>query len=169
MTAMPDQDQPESPRVFNSTFETGVRAIFLLVSMYPDTLDIEDLVALDHLVVHSSDVGGPNSLHPATTTQATEMLVRRELIHNGLLLMQTRSLVDRIADSTGISYRAGEEAHNCVSYLTSQYFQELQDAARFLTSLRRELGKFDFDQLVEQQLERWAIQFQDAEVPGGDA
>jgi hypothetical protein len=166
MTSTPESDQPEVPRIFNSMFETGVRAIFLLVSIYPDTLDIEDLVALDHLVVHSNDVGGPNSLHPATETHATEMLVRRELISNGLLLMQTRSLVDRIADATGMSYRAGEEARNFVAYLTSPYFQELRKASAFLASLRKRVGKLAFDELVEQQLERWAIQFQSVQISG---
>jgi hypothetical protein len=155
-----------SPLIFNSIFETGVRAIFLLVTMYPDILDLEDLVALDHLVVHSEDVGGPNSLHPATATRATEMLVRRELIQNGLLLMQTRSLVERIVDVDGISYRAGDEAHNFVGYLTSSYFRKLKEAAAYLTGLRKRLGRSDFEQLVEQQLERWAIQFQSSEAPG---
>jgi hypothetical protein len=168
MTSPPESDQPELPRVFNSIFETGVRAIFLLVSIYPDAVDIEDLVALDHLVVHSTDVGGPNSLHPATETHATEMLVRRELIYNGLLLMQTRSLVDRVADTTGMSYRAGEEARNFVTYLTSPYFQELRTASAFLASLRKRLGKPAFNELVEQQLERWAIQFQSVQIPGRD-
>jgi ABC-3C biological conflict system middle component len=162
-----EEARPGLPRVFNSTFETGVRAIFLLVSIYPDSLDLEDLVALDHLVVHSEDVGGPNSLHPATATHATEMLVRRELIRNGLLLMQTRSMIERVANESGICYRAGDEAHNFVAYLTSQYFHELRRAATYLASLRRELGKFRFEQLVEHQLERWAIQFQSSEVPGG--
>src|ERR1043166_2071261 len=154
-----------SPRVFNSTFEAGIRAVFLLASMYPETLDIEDLVALDHLVVHSEDVGGPNSLHPATETHATEMLVRRELIQNGLLLMQTRSLIDRVADETGMSYRAGEEARNFVSYLTSGYFRDLNRAANFVISLRKQLGKSEFEAVVEEQLERWAIQFQGIENP----
>jgi hypothetical protein len=158
--------QSRSPLVFNSIFETGVRAIFLLVSMYPDTVDLEDLVALDHLVVHSEDVGGPNSLHPATASHATEMLVRRELIQNGLLLMQTRSMVERIANADGIAYRAGDEARNFVGYLTSSYFQELYEAAAYLADLRRRLGRSGFVQLVEQQLERWAIQFQSSEAPG---
>ena len=154
-------EQPQStPRLFNSVFETGVRAVFVLVSVYPDCLDIEDLVALDHLVVHAEDVGGPKSLHPATSTHATEMLVRRDLVHSGLLLMQGRSLVDRLANSEGIFYRAGDEARNFVSYLTSPYFKQLAEAATFLASLRTDLGKAGFNELVEDQLERWAIQFQ---------
>jgi hypothetical protein len=150
------------PQLFNSVFETGVRAVFVLVSVYPDCLDLEDLIALDHLVVHSEDVGGPNSLHPATSTHASEMLVRRKLISDGLLLMQARSLVDRLAKPNGMFYRAGDEASNFVSYLTSPYFMQLREAASFLASLRTHLGKPAFDQLVEDQLERWAIQFQSA-------
>jgi hypothetical protein len=168
MTPTLHSDRSDAPRVFNSTFETGVRAIFVLNAIYPETLDLEELVAFDHLVVHSSDVGGPNSLHPATATRATEMLVRRELINGGLLLMQTRSLVERIADSSGFSYRAGQEARNFVSYLTSAYFHDLQEAAMYLAVLRRNVGKVVFENLVGQQLERWAIQFQGAEVPGTD-
>ena len=38
--------------------------------------------------------------------------------------MQARSLVDRIANSEGIFYRAGDEAQNFVSYLTSPYFKK---------------------------------------------
>jgi hypothetical protein len=94
------------------------------------------------------------------------MLVRRELIYNGLLLMQTRSLVDRIANSTGIVYRAGEEARNFVGYLGSEYFQNLNQAASFLATIRKGLGKDGFNSLVGQQLERWAIQFQSIDGPG---
>ena len=119
---MSDQPSRTPPRLFNSVFETGVRAVFVLLSAYPDHLDLEELIALDHLVVHAEDVGGPNSLHPATNTHATEMLVRRKLVHDGLMLMQSRSLVERIANSEGISYRAGEEAKNFVSYLSNPYF-----------------------------------------------
>jgi hypothetical protein len=141
-------------------FETGVRAVFVLASVYPDRLDLEDLIAFDHLVVHAEDVGGPNSLHPATNTHATEMLVRRKLVHDGLMPMQARSLVDRLANSKGILYRAGDDALNFVSYLTSPYFKQLEEAAHFLASLRTNLGRTGFNQLVEDQLERWAIQFQ---------
>lgn len=142
-----------APRLFNSVFETGVRAVFVVVAVYPDCLDLEELIALDHLVVHAGDVGGPNSLHPATSSQATEMLVRRKLVHDGLLLMKARSLVDRIANSEGIFYRAGDEAQNFVSYLTSPYFQQLGEAAAFLASLRTDLGKTGFNRVVGDQLE----------------
>jgi hypothetical protein len=80
--------------------------------------------------------------------------------------MQTRLMVERIANADGISYRAGDEAHNFVRYLTSPYFRELYEAADYLTDLRRQLGRSAFEQLVEQQLERWAIQFQSSEAPG---
>jgi len=164
MTAAGDHD---GTRVFNSTFEAGVRATFLLTVIYPESVDLEELIALDHLVVHSADVGGPPSLHPATKTHATEMLVRRDLIQRGLLLMQSKLLVERIAHpSRGLLYRGGEEAQNFVSYLHSTYFSRLHTAAAFLAAIRDELGKDKFAELVEQQLEKWAIQFQSDDAPG---
>jgi acid phosphatase family membrane protein YuiD len=129
--------------IFNSPFETGVRAVFVLHAMYPRAFDLERLVALDHLVVHTADVGGPNSLHPATSTHATEMLVRRELVHDGLLLMQSKLLVERLADSAGILYRAGPQAAAFTRLLATEYFHELREAAAYLAEL---LGHTDDEQ-----------------------
>jgi hypothetical protein len=166
MTDELGQASRQVPRLFNSVFETGVRTVFVLVSIYPEGVDLEDLLALDHLVVHAEDVGGPKSLHPATATHATEMLVRRELIRDGLLLMQTKSMIDRIADERGLLYRAGDEAHNFVRYLASPYFTQLREAADYLAALRNSLGKTRFKELVDEQFERWAMQFQASEAPG---
>jgi hypothetical protein len=157
---------PAQASIFNSPFETGVRAVFVLAAMYPRAFDLERLVALDHLIVHTADVGGPESLHPSTSTHAAEMLVRRELVRDGLLLMQSRLLVERIADDRGISFRAGPEAATFTQLLSSEYFQGLRRAAEFLADYFHGSDDEEFDRIVEMQLERWAIQFQALERPG---
>ncbi len=48
---------------FNSPLETGIRSLSILVAAYPASLDIQRLVEMDYLVVHSGDAGGPESLH----------------------------------------------------------------------------------------------------------
>ena len=90
------------------------------------------------------------------------MLVRRKLVHDGLLLMQGRSLVDRLANSEGILYRAGDEARNPVSYLTTRIFDHLDKRRHIWLLCERSWADSDFNQLVEERLERWAIQFQSA-------
>ena len=152
------KSRPYGP--FNSVLETGVRSVFLLNALYPLVCDLDRLVALDHFVVHTSDLGGPESLHPATSSHAAEMLVRRKLVQDGLLLMQSRLLVERAASTTGFVFRAGPEAQTFVNYLDSPYFFRLRVAARYISEFTGQMSDIAFEALVDRQLERWAIQFQ---------
>jgi len=53
-----------SAQLFNSPLETGVRSVLLLDVAQPQSFDLTHLTWLDHLVVHTADIGGPASLHP---------------------------------------------------------------------------------------------------------
>lgn len=74
---------------FNSPLETGIRSLAILAAGHPVTFDLQRLVEMDYLVVHSGDANGPESLHAALPLRAGELLVRRELIEKGLLLMMS--------------------------------------------------------------------------------
>ena len=84
-----------------------------LVAAHPEPFDLERLVEMDYLVVHSGDADGPDSLHAPLPMRAGELLVRRGLIEKGLLLMMSRSLVQRIPAKKGFNYLAGE---GCLSF-----------------------------------------------------
>ena len=149
-----------SSKLFNTAFETGVRSVVILDAIYPSSLNLDRLVALDHLVVHTADVNGPPSLHPAAPTRAAEMLVRRALVDRGLLMMIGRGLIARLATPSGIMFSAGEEAGFFVSLLRSQYARELKLRADWLAQNIATLDEEPFGLVVHAQLERWAIQFQ---------
>jgi hypothetical protein len=83
----------ESVRTFNSPIETGMRALILLAESYPTHLDLQRLLEYDYIMVHTGDVDGPPSIHPALPLRSGELLVRRELIERGLMLMISRGLV----------------------------------------------------------------------------
>ena len=80
------------PAPFNSPLETGIRSLEILVAAYPEAFDLERLVEMDYLVVHSEDADGPESLHAALPMRAGELLVRRGLIEKGILLMMNNDL-----------------------------------------------------------------------------
>src|SRR3979411_2027900 len=81
------RDVPISAAPFNSALETGVRALAVLAEASPRALDLQELVYFDYLIVHSGDAGGPTSLHPNTPLRNGELLVRRTIIEQGVLLM----------------------------------------------------------------------------------
>lgn len=118
--------------VFNSPLETGVRAVILLTACYPKAITLDELVALDHLVVHTEDVGGPPSLHPAEETRAAELLVRRDVLRDGLRLMGLKGLVQQHATDSGFRYVAGAEAGNFVDLLSTRYSTGLIQRAGWL-------------------------------------
>ncbi|MCV5275801.1 threonine transporter, partial [Escherichia coli] len=58
--------QEHKPITFNSPLEAGIRAVSILGAAYPQTYDLQRLVAFDYLLVHTGDIGGPDNLHPPT-------------------------------------------------------------------------------------------------------
>jgi hypothetical protein len=94
------------PRIFNTPFETGLRSVIILTACYPDRLSLHRLVVFDHLIVHTADIGGPESMHPEDRSRAAEILVRRGLVESGLALMETRGLITRAATPYGFRYQA---------------------------------------------------------------
>ena len=76
-------DPPNLP-LFNSSLETGVRSAVILDATFPRAFDLSQLTWLDHLVVHTADIGGPDSLHPDIPQRTGELLVRRRLVEDRL-------------------------------------------------------------------------------------
>src|ERR1700730_7259670 len=121
-----------SPSLFNSSLETGVRAVVVLDAAYPNTFDLAQLTWLDHLVVHTADIGGPDSLHPDIPQRTGELLVRRRLVEDGLHLMRRLHLVDGATSDAGIVYTATDEASAFVESMRSSYALELRQRALWL-------------------------------------
>ena len=145
---------------FNSALETGLRSVSLLVAAYPKSYDLQRLVTFDHLVVHTGDIGGPSSLHAAVPMRTAELLVRRNLVERGLLLMISKGLASRCAEKTGIMYEAGEFSDTFLSSLTSDYIRTLAERAEWVI---QEYGDLSDDQLrhrVGEYFEQWIEQFQ---------
>jgi hypothetical protein len=146
--------------LYNSQLETGTRAMVILEAAYPRALDLARLTWFDHLVVHTKDVGGPESLHPALPGRTGELLVRRRLVEDSMSLMRRLHLIEVVHDENGIAYRASDDASAFVSLLTTTYAQGLKDRARWLIA---ELGDMDEAQLtkrVADQIGRWSVEFQ---------
>lgn len=76
----------------NSPLEVGVRVLMLLSEAFPAHLDLNRLVLLDHGLLHSADIGGPESLHPPLPIRAGELGVKRRTIEDGLELMTRAGL-----------------------------------------------------------------------------
>jgi hypothetical protein len=155
--------QERKPPTFNSPLEAGIRAVSILGAAYPRSYDLQRLVALDYLLVHTADVGGPESLHPPTPMQSAELLVRRKLVEQALLLMMTRNLVHREVTPDGIKYSAGENAATFTGSVTSAYLRELKDRATWLIGALGDHTDQEFRTVMRKFFDHWVQEFQHVE------
>ncbi len=148
---------------FNSPLEAGLRAVEILVAAYPKKFDLQQLVAFDHLIIHTGDVGGPKSLHPMLPLRTAELLVRRKLIEEGLLLMMGRDLIERFADKNGILYQASDQAESFVSLLSSPYLQGLKERAIWVIENFGNYNEIELKDTLQSFFDHWVEEFQNVQ------
>ena len=151
---------------FNSSLESGVRALSILEAAHPEACDLHRLVELDYLVVHSGDAGGPASLHAALPMRAGELLVRREIIEQGLLLMASRGLAERAVSPDGISYRAGEAAGPYMAALRAPYSVQLRARAQWAIETFGDLETDAIRAITSRFFDKWTSEFQPRQLSG---
>ncbi|MCB0623036.1 MAG: hypothetical protein KDC43_03720 [Saprospiraceae bacterium] len=144
---------------FNTPFETGLRSLGILSASYPVAFDLQRLVAFDHLVVHTGDIGGPDSLHPDVPLRSAELLVRRGLVERGLLVMTGRGLIERVTDPSGFLYRAGEFSATFIGSLASPYLSALRDRASWVVERYGGLDDQEFRETMSRYFDQWIEQF----------
>lgn len=155
---------------FNGPLEAGIRVVSILGASYPQSYDLQRLVAFDFLLVHTADVGGPESLHPPTPMHSKELLVRRKLVEQALLLMMTRDLIQREITPEGFKYSAGENAETFLASLTSTYLRALKDRAAWLIGALGVYSDTEFKDVMRRFFDDWVEEFQHVERSiGGSA
>jgi hypothetical protein len=151
--------------IFNSALETGVRSICILVVNLSNKFDIQQLLALDHIVVHTGDIeNAPPSLHPNVLQRSGELLVRRPLIENGLVLMESKRLVQKVITPDGFYYCATELASVFIESLTNEYIKELSQRAQWAVTMSENYGDRLFSEIFNSAFDRWKNEFQIAEM-----
>lgn len=155
---------------FNSTLETGIRALVVLEAFHPHRCDLMEMTWLNHLVVHTGDLGGqnvPESLHPALPNRAGELLVRRQLVERSLRMMHQMHLVEVFETEAGIEFCASEEAPSYLDLLQSPYSVALKQRAKWMAEHFAGLEAGKMRALIEKRIGRWIAEFRNDETPKG--
>ena len=119
---------------FNSSFELGIRMVYMLSSVFPKGADLQKLILMDYAAIYSGDFGGPDSLHTPVPFRSAELYSRRSAVQSGLYLMSTKRLVDVRLDEDGITYYAGDNSRALVDSVGSSYLLDLRERCEWVVS-----------------------------------
>ncbi len=143
-----------------------MRALILLAESYPAQIDLQRLLEYDYIMVHTGDVDGPPSIHPALPLRSGELLVRRQLIERGLMLMISRGLVGRHATPNGFMYQAEDDAGPFLDVLTAEYLRNLKDRATWVVDRFRDMSDQEIRVMLTRVYDQWSREFQILDQPG---
>jgi hypothetical protein len=115
----------EELNLFNTPIETGARLSLLLSCLNGKSLDIEQLVFLDYVLIYSAEFSGPENLHPAVPNHFAEISHRRSLLPDALKLFLSRGLLSKKFSQKGIYYSANDETSQFVACLKSPYYKKM--------------------------------------------
>jgi hypothetical protein len=149
----------ETIQTFNSPIETGMRALILLAESYPEQLDLQRILEFDYIMVHTGDVDGPPSIHPALPLRSGELLVRRQLIERGLMLLISRGLISRHATPKGFMYRAEDDAGPFIDALSAEYLGDLKNRAVWVVDRFSEMSDQDIRIMLSNVYDQWSREF----------
>ena len=154
--------------VFNSSLETGIRSVCILTAAFSLKFDLQQMLAFDHIVVHTGDVhNGPPSLHPNVQQRNGELLVRRPIVQRGLDLMEIKGLIEKTVSEEGIRFSASELAPVFLESLENKYVRELMDRSEWVVSTYRNLGTAVFYEVFNTAFDRWTTEFQIVDIVMG--
>ncbi len=145
---------------FNGPVETGLRALCVLTTAFPDPYPLQRLVVFDYFLVHSDDIeGGPVGLHPRTPHRGGEILVRRGVIQDGLTLYESRGLIERRYKDGGIFFAATDKSADFLDTLSTEYLALLRKRADWVVERFGELNDTALDAMVREHIGTWGAEF----------
>ncbi|RSD20623.1 ABC-three component system middle component 2 [Mesobacillus subterraneus] len=152
-------------KLFNSPLEIGLRVLVFLSTIAPNSVDIQRLIYFDYLTIHSGDIeNGPESLHAATPHRTGEIIVRRNMLQEGINLMASKGLIDIVFNSEGITYKANEISPNFLGYFDSTYYIQLKENAKWVINKFASYSNDDLNRYIKKHLDVWGGEFYNESV-----
>jgi len=135
---------------FNNSVDTGLRMLCLLNFAHPKSIDLQKLIYLDYLMVHSGDIDNNiASLHPPVPYRTGEIFIRRKITQRGLQLFLSKNLINVQYTKEGIEYRAEESSTPFLEILEEGYFLNLIERAKWVTERFLEVSPEELKSLIQ--------------------
>ncbi|MTB87210.1 threonine transporter [Aeromicrobium senzhongii] len=135
-------------QVLNGPIEMALRVIALLDAYEDVPLSREQLILLDHALIHSADYDGPPSLHPPLPARESELSVKRSQVNAALQLLVRAGLADIQSRGPEVGVRAADGARPFLQLLETPYARRCGELARWTREVFGEASVIDLDRRI---------------------
>jgi len=154
-------------RLFNTAVEIGLRSLVLFgaFNMLESnrSLDLDRIMYLDYLLLHTGDIDGPESIHAPVPKRGVQVYSRRKLLQQGLVFLLSKELINFDSSINGFSYRINEAGILFLELFSTDYFDKLRFRASWIASQRWALDIDDLRVFIQSNIYKWGGEFIDNE------
>lgn len=145
-------------RLFNTPMEIGLRSL-IIISVCKELLDAERLMYLDYLCLNTSDIGGPESLHPPIPNRGVQVYSKKQLINRGLNFLLSKELVELVPNKDGFMYKISDAGTAFLGLFHTKYFSELGNRASWVVSNFGYKSNMEIREFIDANIQKWGSEF----------
>ena len=140
----------------------------MLTATYPAPADLQSADGIRLSACSFCRCRRSGQLHPGVPQRNGELLVRHTIVQDGLFLLLSRNLIDRLATENGIEYCAGDLAQPFLDQLGSPYVQALRERADWIATTFGDMSNDDLRAFVRTRFAEWTTEFHFPDAMGAE-
>lgn len=146
--------------MMNSPMEFGLRAMILLAKIEGEGIDIDKLLIYDYLLTNSGEFNEEYpSLHVETPYKYSKLVVKREILKEGVNIFTKCGLIDIVLDERGIYYKKNIYTEAFLKNMTSKYKEKLEQIAEWIISDIHFKNGFKIEEEINKRILKYGIEF----------
>lgn len=131
-------------RLFNTSFENGLRVLLILNTLSPKAITVDRIAAYDFMSIYGADFGiTDTNLHGINSFNFCELPTKRAIISAGIKEMALNGMIQVNNTKNGFTYAINETGKNFVKSIDDEYSEQYAETIQKLN--QKYSAKTDFD------------------------
>lgn len=146
-------------KLLNSNLEIALR-LLVIMNVYKKTMERDRLVAYEYFVIHSGDIEhAPSSIHPDIPYRASIYISNHQNISDALNILLSKELILLNVENDNFEYQITKAGEIFVQYMTSEYYNKLNNIARWICNYFENFSDRDLNLYIESNIGKWGNEF----------
>lgn len=149
----------------NTPLEFGLRALIMLSKLSNNGTDIERLLVYDYILTNSGEFNSKlPSIHAETPYKYSKLLVKRDILKEGINILIRYGLITLDYSEEGIIYKKNKYTQKFLDNIDSIYKDRLEVVAEWISSdvHCKEVSEIEYD--LKARIKKYGIEFYEGGV-----